>query len=145
VIPGIRSGAEANGRGVEDVEMVTTVFIMTGESDAEIEQAMAPVRQQISFYASTPSYQPVLEANGWDFGAELTAMSKRGQWAEMSDVVPDEAVLGVGVAAPIDRLADAIKERYGDRVQRIGFYTIGSTLDTDPDALSEVIRRLKTG
>jgi erythromycin esterase-like protein len=87
----------------------------------------------------------VLEANGWDFGAELTAMSKRGQWAEMSDVVPDEAVLGVGVAAPIDRLADAIKERYGDRVQRIGFYTIGSTLDTDPDALSEVIRRLKTG
>jgi probable F420-dependent oxidoreductase len=145
VIPGIRSGAEANGRGVEDVEMVTTVFIMTGESDAEIEQAMAPVRQQISFYASTPSYQPVLEANGWDFGAELTAMSKRGQWAEMSDVVPDEAVLGVGVAAPIDRLADAIKERYGDRVQRVGFYTIGSTLDTDPDALSEVIRRLKIG
>lgn len=145
VIPGIRSGAEANGRGVEDVEMVTTVFIMTGESDAEIEQAMAPVRQQISFYASTPSYQPVLEANGWDFGAKLTAMSKRGQWAEMSDVVPDEAVLRVGVAAPIDRLADAIKERYGDRVQRVGFYTIGSTLDTDPDALSEVIRRLKTG
>jgi len=49
------------------------------------------------------------------------------------------------VAAPIDRLADAIKERYGDRVQRVGFYTIGSTLDTDPDALSEVIRRLKIG
>jgi probable F420-dependent oxidoreductase len=145
VIPGVRSGAEANGRGVEDVEMVTTVFIMTGESDGEIEQAMAPVRQQISFYASTPSYQPVLEANGWDFGAELTAMSKRGQWAEMADVVPDEAVLRVGVAAPIDRLADAVKERYGDRVQRVGFYTIGSTLDTDPDALSEVIRRLKTG
>jgi probable F420-dependent oxidoreductase len=143
VLPGIRSGAETTGRGVEDVERVTTIFIMTGESDSEIEQAMAPVRQQISFYASTPSYQPVLEANGWDFGAELTAMSKRGQWAEMSDLVPDEAVLTVGVAAPIDRLAEAIRERYGDRVQRVGFYTIGSSLDTNPDALTEVIRRLK--
>jgi hypothetical protein len=30
-------------------------------------------------------------------------------------------------------------------VQRVGFYTIGSSLDTDPDALSEVIRQLKTG
>ena len=143
VLPGIRSGAETTGRGVEDVERVTTIFIMTGETDSEIEQAMAPVRQQISFYASTPSYQPVLEANGWDFGAELTAMSKRGQWAEMSDLVPDEAVLTVGVAAPIDRLAEAIRERYGDRVQRVGFYTIGSSLDTNPDALTEVIRRLK--
>jgi hypothetical protein len=104
---------------------------------------MAPVRQQISFYASTPSYQPVLEANNWDFGEELTAMSKRGQWAEMPDVVPDEAVLEVGVAAPIDRLADVIKQRYGDRVQRVGFYTIGSGLDANPGALADVISRLK--
>jgi probable F420-dependent oxidoreductase len=145
VLPAIRSGAEGAGREVEDVERVTTVFIMTGETDAEIEQSMAPVRQQISFYASTPSYRPVLEANDWDFGAELTAMSKRGQWTEMADLVPEEAVLTVGVAAPIDRLAGAIKQRYGDRVQRVGFYTIGSSLDTDPDALTEVIRQLKTG
>lgn len=144
VLPAIRAGAEGAGREVEDVDRVTTVFIMTGETDAEIEQSMAPIRQQISFYASTPSYQPVLEANDWDFGAELTAMSKRGQWAEMPDLVPEEAVLTVGVAAPIDRLAEAIKQRYGDRVQRVGFYTIGSSLDANPDALAEVISRLKT-
>jgi hypothetical protein len=28
-------------------------------------------------------------------------------------------------------------------VQRIGFYTIGPTLNTDPDALRQVIARLK--
>ena len=143
VLPGIRSGAEATGRSLEGVERATTVFIMTGETDSEIEQAMAPVRQQISFYASTPSYQPVLEANGWDFGGELTAMSKRGQWAEMSEVVPEEAVLEVGVAAPIDALATAIKDRYGDRVQRVGFYTIASSLDANPDAVQEVISQLR--
>jgi hypothetical protein len=117
---------------------------MTGANDSEIEQAMEPVRQQISFYASTPSYQPVLDANGWDFGHELNAMSKRGLWAEMPTLVPDEAVLTVGVAAPIDRLGEAIKERYGDRVQRVGFYTIGSALDMDRDALEEVIRQLRS-
>jgi probable F420-dependent oxidoreductase len=143
VIPGISAGAARGGRTVDDVEIATTVFVMTGESDAEVEQAMGPVRQQIAFYASTPSYLPVLEAEGWDFGGELNAMSKRGLWAEMASLVPDEAVLTVGVAAPIDRLGDAIRDRYGDRVQRIGFYTIGPTLNTDPDALRQVIARLK--
>ncbi len=143
VLPGIEAGAERAGRSIDDVVRATTVFVMTGETDSEVEQAMAPVRQQISFYASTPSYRPVLEANGWDFGEQLNAMSKRGQWAEMADVVPDEAVLTVGVAAPIDRLASAIEERYGDRVQRVGFYTIGSMLGMDPEAVTEVVRRLQ--
>jgi erythromycin esterase-like protein len=102
------------------------------------------VRQQISFYASTPSYRPVLDASGWDFGERLHMMSKRGQWAEMVDVVPDEAVFAVGVAAPIDKLGQAIKDRYGDRVQRVGFYTMGSMAAIDPDALKQVIRDLQS-
>ena len=145
VLPGIADGADAAGRTASDVVRATTVFVMTGQTDAEIEQAMAPVRQQISFYASTPSYKPVLEANDWDFGEELNAMSKRGQWAEMAAVVPDEAVLEVGVAAPIDRLGTAIRDRYGDRVQRIGFYTIGSGLDADREAMTEVISQIRGG
>jgi erythromycin esterase-like protein len=62
----------------------------------------------------------------------------------MAALVPDEAVMTVGVAAPIDQLAQAIRDRYADRVQRIGFYTIGpTTLNTDRDALREVIARLQ--
>jgi hypothetical protein len=104
---------------------------------------MDPVRQQISFYASTPSYRSVLEASGWDFGPELSAMSKRGEWDKMPSVVPDEALRQVGVVAPIDQLASAIKDRYGDRVQRVGFYTLGSVLMEDHDALREVIADLQ--
>lgn len=143
VLPGIAEGAGRTGRSLSDVERATTVFVMTGETDAEIEQAMAPVRQQISFYASTPSYKPVLEANDWDFGDELNAMSKRGQWGDMAAVVPDEAVLEVGVAAPIDRLGTVIRDRYGDRVQRVGFYTIGLALEVDREAVTEVIRQIR--
>jgi probable F420-dependent oxidoreductase len=142
VLPNMAAGAEGAGRSLADVERAATVFIMTGETQAEIEEAMEPVRQQISFYASTPSYAPVLEANGWEFGEELNAMSKRGQWAEMPAIVPDEAVLEVGVAAPIDKLADAIKDRYGDRIQRVGFYAIGSGASITGEQAASVIAGL---
>jgi probable F420-dependent oxidoreductase len=143
VIPSISKAADSAGRSIDDVEMVTTVFIMTGNDDQEIEQAKDAVRQQVSFYASTPSYRSVLEASGWDFGPQLSAMSKRGEWDKMADVIPDEALRQVGVIAPIDELADAIKERYGDRVQRVGFYSLGSVLMDDHDALRQVISRLQ--
>lgn len=143
VLPNIADGAQAADRSRDDVEVATTVFVMTGDSDEEIEKAMEPVRSQISFYGSTPSYRPVFESSGWDFHERLHAMSRRGQWAEMAEVVPDEAVLEVGVAARFGELAEAIKRRYGDRVQRVGFYSIGSFLEHDPDAVREVIRSLQ--
>ena len=144
VLPNMESAAREAGRSLDDVERVTTVFIMTGSNDEEIEAAMDLVRQQISFYASTPSYRSVLEASGWDFGEKLTAMSKRGEWDKMPAAVPDEALEGVGVIAPIDDLPDAIEERYGDRVQRVGFYTLGSVLMEDQDALRQVVRQLQS-
>lgn len=143
VLPAMGEAAGKAGRSLDDVEMVTTVFIMTGHTEQEIEDSKSAVRQQVAFYASTPSYRSVLDANGWDFGDELTAMSKRGEWDKMAAAVPDEALEEVGVVAPIDSLADAIKERYGDRVQRVGFYSLGSTLMQDNDALSQVISQLQ--
>lgn len=143
VLPNMEDAAKEAGRLLDDVERVTTIFIMTGSNDEEIEAAKEPVRQQISFYASTPSYRSVLEASGWDFGEKLTAMSKRGEWDKMPAAVPDEALDGVGVIAPVDDLAEAIKERYGDRVQRVGFYALGSVLMEDQDALRQVVRQLQ--
>lgn len=143
VLPNMSKAAEGAGRSLADVEIVTTVFIMTGNNDEEISQAMEPVRQQISFYASTPSYRSVLDASGWDFGPELSAMSKRGEWDKMISVVPDEALQQVGVVAPIDKLASAIRERYDGRVHRVGFYTLGSVLMEDHDALRHVIAELQ--
>ena len=143
VLPNMDKGAAKAGRSLEDVDRLTTVFVMTGGSDSEVEQAMAGVRQQISFYASTPSYRSVLEASDWEFGEKLHAMSRRGEWDKMPEEVPDEAVLSVGVAAPVDKLGAAIKDRYGDRVQRVGFYTLGSVLDVDPDARRQVIADLQ--
>lgn len=143
VLPNIAAGAEGAGRSIDDVEVATSVFVVTGETQSEIEQAMEPVRQQISFYASTPSYAPVLEANGWDFGEQLNAMSKRGEWGEMPSVVPDEAVFEIAVVAPLDDLAEAIKDRYESRIQRMGFYAIGSGAFIDPADMRTLIAAIQ--
>lgn len=143
VLPAMSDAAEKAGRSLDDVEMVTTIFLMTGSNDQEIEESKEAVRQQISFYGSTPSYASVLEASNWDFGGELHAMSKRGEWDKMPAAVPDEALEGAGVIAPFDQVADAIKEKYGDRIQRVGFYSLGSALFDDRDALRQVISQLQ--
>jgi probable F420-dependent oxidoreductase len=125
VIPGIAAGAETAGRSLSDVERITTVFVVTGRTPSEMEQAVPAVKMQIAFYASTPSYRGVLELHGWEFGEQLSALSKRGQWDVMSDVITDDVLEQVAVIAPLDRLGAAIKARYGDRVQRVCYYLLG--------------------
>lgn len=139
VLPNLAEGAEAKGRSPDECQRIVPVFVVTGSDDSEMDRSRELVKQQISFYASTPSYAPVLEANGWDFGPQLTAMSKRGQWGEMASVIPDEVVAEVAVVAPIDRLGSAIRRRYGDRVQRVGLYDMGAITALGDDALPQVI------
>jgi probable F420-dependent oxidoreductase len=143
VLPAMAEGAESAGRSLDDCVRMSTVFVVTGADDSEVEQSMVAVKQQIAFYASTPSYRPVLEASGWDFGPELTAMSKRGRWEEMADVITDDVVAEVGVVATIDELGSAIRERYEGRVQRVGFYNLGGVASLDEDALSQVLTDIK--
>ena len=69
-----------------------------GETDEELEAASRGVRGLLSFYGSTPSYKPVLDVEGWgDLQPELNAMSKRGEWAEMSGLITDEMVDTIAV------------------------------------------------
>lgn len=124
VLPNLSKGAGTAGRKVADLEVITTVFVVTGHNQAEIEQAMLPVKSQIAFYASTPNYAAVLETHGWDIGEKLNALSRRGNWDEMAALITDDVVDEVAVIAPIDQLGERIKQRYGDRVQRVGYYTL---------------------
>ncbi len=143
VLPAIAAGARSAGRTVDDCQRISTVFVVTGTSDEEMAAMMRAVKQQIAFYASTPSYRPVLEASGWDFGPQLTAMSKRGQWAEMAEVISDEVVAEVGVVAPVDELGPAIRRRYGDRIQRLGLYNLAGYDSFDEDVVRQVLADLR--
>lgn len=132
-LPAMQKGAEAEGRSLDDVEMTSTVFAVTGRDEAEMAEMRRGIKQQMAFYASTPAYAGMLECHGWDFGPTLTAMSKRGEWSEMADVIPDEAVSEVAVEAPPEELGAAVRARYRGLLDRAGLYPFGANLENMTD------------
>ena len=145
VIPAIAEGAAGTGRTLADVVLVTPVFVVTGRDRPEMESQIRAVKEQIAFYASTPSYAPILDTHGWDFGSTLRAMSKRGEWRQMADVIPDEVVREVAVVAPLEELADRLLDRYRGRVQRISLYSMArEPLFTD-EQYADLASRIKGG
>lgn len=124
VLPAMADGAQSAGRSLAEVERAASILAVTGRTEQEMARTRALVKQQISFYASTPAYGGVLDLHGWDIGRRLTELSVRGKWAEMAELIPDDLVDEVAVVAPIDQLGSAIRDRYGDRLQRVGYYTM---------------------
>lgn len=125
-LPALLAGRRAAGRSLEDQSLdgftvKAAVFLATG-SDEEIEAAVAKIRPQLAFYASTPAYRPVLEFHGWgDLGTELTRLSKAGEWSAMSGLITDDVIDAFAVVAPPDEVGTVVKERYDGVVDRISF------------------------
>ena len=139
VLPRIKEGAAAAGRDLTDVARISTVMVVTGEDDSEIEAGKAAVRQQIAFYASTPDYLPVLETHGWDVGEQLSSFARRGEWGAMGALISDEILNEVAVIAPFDSLGQAVRARYGDRLQRMGYYSLQSNQEWPEDLWRDLV------
>lgn len=124
VLPWIEAGAKRAGRTADDVDITTTVFVVTGDTQAEIDAATPAVRQQIAFYASTPTYHTVMKVHGWEETAQqLSRLAARKRWDEMGDLITDEMLHAFAVVAPRDSLAAAIQERYDGLLDRVTYYT----------------------
>lgn len=117
VIPAIEAGAEKTGRKRGDVQVVAHAFVITNEMDRQL------VRQQIAFYASTPSYRGVFELHGWgEIGERLSGLAARQEWSSMSNLISDEIVDSFATIAEPQDLAAALKERYAGLAERINLY-----------------------
>ena len=132
-LPAMRAGARAAGRSLDQVEMVSSVMVVTGRDESQIEESRLGVRRQIAFYASTPAYSRVLDAHGWDFGPALSGLATRGRWERMVDLIPDEVVAEVAVEAPVDRLGSAMRARYEGVLDRVGCYSMGGAISSITD------------
>jgi hypothetical protein len=88
------------------------------------------IRTQLAFYASTPSYKPILDLHGWgDVATELTRMSKNGQWDEMPRLVDDDMVDAFAIVSPSDQVRDRVQARCAGAIDRVSF------IATVPDAV----------
>jgi probable F420-dependent oxidoreductase len=123
-MPAIERGLARGGRRREDFQVSLPAFVITGDSEAEVEAMRGLVRSQISFYGSTPAYRGALEIHGrGDLQTELNSLSKQGRWAEMAKLV-DEDVLDIfAVEGTPDEIPGVLLARYGDLADRMSFYT----------------------
>ncbi len=123
VQPAIAEGAKEAGRDPNDVELATSVFVITGANEEETSRQRESIRSQISFYASTPTYRTVLEAHGWqDVGEKLGTMAREKKWQEMPSLITDEMLSAFAVEAAPDEVGPALKERYEGLIDRVALY-----------------------
>ena len=123
VRPAIAAGAKRGGRNSEEVELATSVFVVTGESDEEIREQREKVRAQISFYASTPTYRAVLEVDGWaEVGEKLGTLARDKKWEDMSGLITDEMLHAFAIEAAPDQVGSTLRERYEGLIDRVALY-----------------------
>jgi probable F420-dependent oxidoreductase len=143
IIPNIETGAKKAGRSLADIDIVGGGFLVTGKDEEEVERAKAPVRQQISFYASTRSYHPVLECHGWgETGARLYRLSMEGKWAEMAREITDEMLDEFAIVGTYDEIVPKIRERYSGVVSTLDF-GFGFRTPEEAERLAWMVQELK--
>ncbi len=119
-LPAIDRGLAKAGRSRADFQLCLPSFVVSGADESQREASRVAVTRQIAFYGSTPAYRGVLELHGWgDLQGELRAMSKRGQWAEMGELISDEMLAEFAVVADPPQVAAGLVERFRGTIDRL--------------------------
>jgi probable F420-dependent oxidoreductase len=123
VHPAVMEGLAGSGRSRADFTFTTSTFAVVGDTEEEIHQRKQAVKQQIAFYASTRTYEPVLAAHGWqDLVPHLHRKSVEGDWQGMADLITDEMLDTYAVTGSYDTIGAKIRERYRGLLDRTALY-----------------------
>ena len=123
VRPAVEEGRRLAGRAGADFTYATSSFVVVGDTEEELARHRRAVKQQIAFYASTRTYEPVLAAHGWqDLVPHLHRKSVEGDWAGMADLITDEMLDTYAVTGSYDTVGARLKARYEGLLDRTAFY-----------------------
>jgi alkanesulfonate monooxygenase SsuD/methylene tetrahydromethanopterin reductase-like flavin-dependent oxidoreductase (luciferase family) len=99
------------------VSLTISAFTATDPEQAE------QVRSQIAFYASTPSYRPVMALHGWgEIADELQRLARRGEWSVMGERISQEMLETFAVVSSPEELGARLAERYRGLADRLSLY-----------------------
>jgi len=117
MLPAIEEGAAKESRRRKDISVAVAAFIATTPEEMNF------ARAQISFYASTPSYHPVMDLHGWSGIAEqLSVHAAKGEWTEMPMLITDEMLNEFCLVTEEDKLASELMKRYAGIADRLTLY-----------------------
>ena len=141
-LPALAEGLRSAGRDRSAFEVTVVTMIATGDSGAELDEAVATVRGQLAFYGSTPAYARVLECNGWEgLHPRLNSLSKQGRWNDMADLVSDEMVESIAIVGRRDEIAGRIRAKVAGIADTV---SLECTRRPDPLHFADICRALKT-
>lgn len=141
-VPALRRGRARGGHdSLDGFDIAGPAFACIGRDEEELHRAIKGTKQQIAFYASTPTYRPVLDHHGWgDLQPELTRLTKEGRWAELGDAIGDEVLHAFAAVGDPEQVARQLRDRWLHLATRISLYT---PYQVDPAIWPEVLDRLR--
>jgi probable F420-dependent oxidoreductase len=146
VLPNVEAGLKKSGRTRSAITLSTSAFVIGGKDREEIQRAKAAVRQQLSFYASTRSYEVVLQAHGWgEVCHKLNEKAAKGDWAGMGSLVTDEMLAVYAVEGVWDDIPALLRKKYSGLLDRIAFYMPMRPSDESDTFWSEFIAACRRG
>ncbi|MDG4834325.1 TIGR03617 family F420-dependent LLM class oxidoreductase [Solwaraspora sp. WMMD1047] len=136
--PALTEGLRRGGRTRADIQVYATLFIAVGETDEQLAAARETARSRLAFYASTPSYQPVLASIGYgDLQPALHGLAARGEWDQMGALLDDDVLDRLAVSGKPAAIAAEVRQRWGDRLDRVSIY--GGLPALSPAGLADVV------
>jgi probable F420-dependent oxidoreductase len=114
-LPAVQRGLEKSGRKREEFDVSLPVMVVTGVNEEAFEQSKSAVRSQLAFYASTPTYRPLLELHGWgELQTVANQLTREGRWQEMGALITDEILDTFAlVSEDIAQVPALLLQRYG--------------------------------
>jgi probable F420-dependent oxidoreductase len=130
--PALERGLARAGRTRDDVWTFGYLMLAAGDTDEEQEAALARIRNQIAFYASSPMYRAVLDAIGCaDLQPVLEKLVKERRWGEIGGVVDDDVLDHFVLRGTLEELPSRIRARYGAYYDRAVPYLSLDHIDLD--------------
>ncbi len=122
-LPELAVGWERGEKKRKDFALASAVFVVPTDDARFAAQAEAHVRQQISFYLSTPAYRLIAELHGWEEEARRLSLAARDrEWEQMPGMVTDEMLDSLALSGSWAELPGKIESKYGGRLDRVSYY-----------------------
>ncbi|MGD8607257.1 MAG: TIGR03617 family F420-dependent LLM class oxidoreductase [Myxococcales bacterium] len=141
-LPNLQRGTARAQRDPSELTLCIQAMVVTGLDETGFDHARYVTRSQIAFYASTPAYRSVLEAEGRaDLQPELRRMTKEGRWHEMGALIDDDLLSRIAAVGTPKQVAEILFARYGRLAGRLA---VASPFPIAQPCASEIVAELRS-
>lgn len=134
LLPAMHEARRKNGRDSQPLRANCCVLAGVAHTPDQRAAIEAHYRSIISFYGSTPTYEPVLASVGFaELGPRLRELSRQKKWDEMATLVPDELLRAMTIIGDPVEVGTALRTRYDGLLTQVSLYRGGDRFMSGED------------